>query len=169
MGKNLSDYGVSIKYNADTWSINDEMSKKIGLDVRDNIADHLLCRGPEIGDPNNFKDILNNKKIHIISPNSEVLKSKNLDKILDCEITYTKIERNPNSVIFGKDELLSEISKIEEHIVIFGVGAAGKYVGTHLRNNHNKLCLDFGSTLDAWANIQSRPWFSTTQQHLLIK
>ena len=168
MGDNYGNYGVS-NIPLSLWSIDTETCEKIGLDVKDKFTDHLLCRSVEFGNPHNFGKLLNNKSIHIISPNTDILKTKNLPGILNCEVSFTKIGRNPNTVIHHKDELIETISKIEEKIVLFGVGAAGKYIGTHLRNNHDKICLDFGSTLDGWSNIRSRGWFNTTQQHLLIK
>jgi hypothetical protein len=168
MGDNYKDYGIpGLPLN--DWLITIDMCESLGLRINDNITDHLLCRSEELGNVHNFSKILDGRGLHIISPNTDILESKNLSKILNCEVSYTKIGRNPNTVIHHKEELIKSTSKITKKIVLFGVGAAGKYIGPHLKNNYDKICLDFGSTLDAWANIISRGWFNTTQKHLLIK
>ena len=167
MGDNYNDYGIP-GLPIEEWRITLNLCDKLGLKTNGNITDHLLCRSNELGNVHNFAKILNKKPLHIISPNTEILKSKGIDKILDCDITYTKIERNPNTVIHNREELIKRLSNVKENVVIFGTGAGGKFIGTYLKKNHNKICLDFGSTLDAWANIISRGWFNTTQKHLKI-
>ncbi len=168
MNENPLEYGVSIKYKPDVWSIRKDHAKTIGMH-NNNITSHLLTRGNELGDPNNFKKILKGKPIHIISPNADLLAEKKLSNILGCNITYTKVTVNPNSAIYQKEKLKKELDKIEESIVLYGCAASGKWIGNYLKINHGKVCLDFGATLDAWAGIISRSWFKTTQKHLLIK
>ena len=72
MNENPLEYGVSIKYKPDVWSIRKDHAKTIGMH-NNNITSHLLTRGNELGDPNNFKKILKGKPIHIISPNADLL------------------------------------------------------------------------------------------------
>ena len=167
MGRNHNEYGVSINYDPNTWSIKSDLAKKIGIH-NSKITDHMLSRSNEIGNVNNFKKILNGRPIHVISPNTDFFIKNNLSKILDCKITYTKITRKPNSVIYNRENLLKNLDKINENIVIFGCGAGGKFIGSYLNKNHNKICLDFGATLDAWANKNTRSWFKSTQKYLKI-
>lgn len=167
MNENPSEYGVRLQYRPDTWSITLKHAKKIGM-INNNITSHLLTRGEELGNPKNFKKILNRRPIHIISPNIDKLKENNLSEILKCDITYTRITRNPNNVIHNTEILSKELDKIKEHIVIFGVGAGGKWIGNYLKSKHNKICLDFGATLDGWAGLITRRWFNDTQKHLVI-
>tara|TARA_B110000285_G_scaffold61350_1_gene70559 strand:- start:3331 stop:4098 length:768 start_codon:yes stop_codon:yes gene_type:complete len=168
MNENPLEYGVRIAYRPKSWSIPIEVAKNMGMSNK-NVTSHLLSRGTELGDPNNFKKILNGKPIHIISPNTEHLIKNNLSKILGCEITYTRITRIPNNVIYDTDILIKELDKIKESIVIFGCGAGGKWIGNYLKTKHGKVCLDFGATLDGWAGKITRKWFADTQKHLVIK
>ena len=168
MGDNMKDYGVSYEYDPHKWSVTYEEAKKIGIS-NSSIGDHMLCRGKELGDPNNFKKIIKGKSIHVLSQNYSQLQKNNLADILGCKITYTEITRTPNNVVHNQNQLLKELDKIKEDIVIYGLGAGGKYVGRYLKNVCGKTCLDFGATLDGWGGIISRPWFNNTQNYLLIK
>ena len=168
MNENPLEYGVRLEYRPDLWSMPIEVAKNMGMS-NNNVTSHLLSRGAELGDPNNFKKILNGKPIHIISQNTEHLIENNLSKILGCEITYTRITRIPNNVIYDTDILIKELDKIKESIVIFGCGAGGKWIGNYLKARHGKVCLDFGATLDGWAGRITRPWFVDSQKHLVIK
>jgi UDP-N-acetyl-D-mannosaminuronic acid transferase (WecB/TagA/CpsF family) len=52
---------------------------------------------------------------------------------------------------------------------LVGCGLQKDYV-SYLRYNHNKIAIDVGAMLDAWAGIYSREWFKKggKQDYLLI-
>ena len=133
------------------------------------ICDHQLPRSKEIGDIREFKKILNGKPLHIISPHVDKLKSNNIDKLLDSNVTYTEwpipMDLDDRTMLFEK------LDNIKENVVIFGTSVGGKDVGSYLTSKHGKITIDFGATLDAWSGIESRPWFKNggVQEYCVIK
>jgi UDP-N-acetyl-D-mannosaminuronic acid transferase (WecB/TagA/CpsF family) len=127
----------------------------------------MLPRSKEFGSIDNFKEILQGKSLNIISPNTKLLEEKNLNKLLDSEVTFTY---HPNSInLRNRDEFIESFKDIKSDVVLVGCGLQKDYV-SYLRYNHNKIAIDVGAMLDAWAGIYSREWFKKggKQDYLLI-
>ena len=150
------------------WSISKSFLDSYGIIKDFQICDHQLPRSKEIGDIRNFRKILNGNSLHIISPLSDKLKANKISNLLNAPISYTTwpmpLDLNQRSELFKK------LDEIKENIVIFGTSIGGKDIGSYLAKNYGKICIDFGATLDAWAGIQSRPWFRSggVQEHCMV-
>lgn len=151
------------------WSIKTELLENHGINTdKLIITDHMLPRSRKFGEIKNFKEILQGKSLNIISPNTKILKEKNLGKILDSEVTYT---HHPYSVNFkNKNEFVKKFKDIKSDVVLVGTGNIKDYV-VDLKNNYGKIAIDVGALLDAWADVKSRPWFmkGSKQDYLRVK
>ena len=155
-----------INYKPEVWSIPSKTLTSNGIEIPTIITDHMLPRSREFGKPENFRDILQGKSLHIISPNIEILKSKNLNSILDSDITYTQHPKNIN--FRNRNEFIDGFKNINSDVVLVGCGLQKDYV-VYLRHNYGKIAIDVGAMLDAWAGIISRPWFSKNgEQNYLV-
>ena len=151
----------TIRYDSKKWSLPVQYVKELRSDIP-HICDHLLPRSKAFGDINNFKDILSGRSLNIISPNVELL-NKDLSTILDASVNITIISND-------RSDLLRKLDMIKEEVVIYGASLTGKDIGVILKKQ-GKVCIDFGATLDAWANISSRQWFQVggLQRHCVIE
>jgi hypothetical protein len=143
--------------NKQNWSFSKKSLNDNGIDTsKFLITDHMLPRSEKFGKIENFKEILQGKTLNIISPNTEKLKQKNLSKLLDADVTFTY---QPNSInLRNRDEFIQNFKNIKSDVVLVGCGLQKDYV-VYLRHNYGKVAIDVGALLDAWAGIQSRPWF----------
>lgn len=158
----------SITYKESVWSITTEFLETNGININDLIVmDHMLPRMAEFGRPDNFKEILQGKSLNIISPNTEILKTKNLDKLFEADVTFTHHPYNIN--LRNRDEFINSFKNIKSDVVLVGCGIQKDYV-SYLRYNHGKVAIDVGALLDAWSGIISRPWFKSgsKQQYLVL-
>lgn len=153
-------------YREDTWSLKEEFINLLGINSSNlTICDHMIARSPELGDINNFKNILQGEDLHIISSNKKQLEEKNLSKILECNVTITD---HPYNINFNnRDLILNSFKDIKANVVVTGTSLNKDY-GVILKNNYNKIVIDLGATLDAWAGKISRPWFNNKQSYLVI-
>lgn len=158
---------IEINPDPKLWHLNKTYFKKIGLKYKKlNIADHMLPRKECFGSIKSIKKILNGKPIHIISPNCELLIEKKLSKKIGIPISYTN---HPYDIkIHNREDVIKLFSDIKEDIVLFGTGVNKDY-GVILRDEFNKTALDVGATLDAWANVNSRPWFKEGGKQSYLK
>ena len=127
----------------------------------------MLSRHEKFGKPENFKQILQGKTLNIISPNTELLKTKNLNKLLDSDVTFT---HHPYSINFrNRNDFIDSFKDIKSDVVLVGCGNMKDYV-CYLRHNHNKIAIDVGAMLDAWAGLKTRPWFQNggKQEYLVL-
>ncbi len=160
---------VKINYSPKTWSISKSTISSWGIDPNHlKICDHQLSRQKKFGSVEGMRDILNGNSVHIISTNTQLLESKNLSNLLQSEVTFTF--HSPEINFNNRDEFLKGFEKIKSDVVLLGVGLQKDYT-TILKINHNKIALDMGATMDAWAGIYSRPWFRNggLQEHLIVK
>lgn len=160
---------VRINYSPKIWSI--EKSKVISWGINPDslkICDHQLSRQKMFGSIEGMKNILNGESVHIVSQNTESLSTKGLNKLLNCEVTFSY--HSPNINFNNRNTFLREFDKITSQVVLLGVGLQKDYT-TILKNDYGKVALDMGATMDAWAGIYSRPWFKEggLQEHLIIK
>lgn len=139
------------------WTVKTEHVDRVGREKDLLTCDHQITRGPILGDVKKLKGILGGRSIHIVSPRSEQLKKKNLNKLLGCEINYTKV--NYKSKLSDRAEIFNKVDKIEETIVIISLGILGKDIPQYLASK-GKIALDFGATVDAWSGVISRGWFN---------
>ena len=155
------------------WGLLKSRIKKVNRTKELLVCDHQIPRGKLIGDLNNFKNILNGNDLHIISPRTERLKKNDIDKILECKISYTQagMERSkPMRLKCSRDELFKKIDDIEENVVLVALSVMGKDIPQYL-SARGKICLDFGAVVDAWAGMIMREWFREggLQHHCLIR
>ena len=145
-------------YRDNVWSFKKEFIQSLSINPNNlTICDHMIARSPELGNINNFKNILQGKDLHIISPNKEQLEKVNLSKILECNVTITK---HPYNINFNnKNLIIDQFKNIKADVVVTGTSLLKDY-GVILKNNFNKIVIDLGATLDAWSGIISRPWFN---------
>jgi hypothetical protein len=163
-----NDIAKRIPYKESVWSITTNFLENNGVDVSNLIVcDHMLPRMEEFGKPENFREILQGKSLNIISPNTEILKDKNLSKLFDSEVTFTHHPYNVN--LRNRDEFINGFKNIKSDVVLVGCGIQKDYV-SYLRYNHNKVAIDVGALLDAWSGIISRPWFTKggRQEYLVL-
>lgn len=159
----------SMEFNSNTWSISKEKLNELGI-YKDNflISEHMLPRYRELGNIQEFAKIIDGNNIHIISPRTNELKNKKIDKIMNVEVSFTHHGYNIN--VDNRDNIFRTFDKIKEPIVILGTSILKDY-GPILSKQYGKISLDFGATLDAWSGIYSRPWFKkgNLQDYLLIE
>ena len=159
---------VKIDYNHNIWSIEKDRAELWGRNIEDiKICDHMISRSFELGNINSMKKILNGHSVNIITPNTDILISKQLEKILETEVRFTHHSRDIN--FRNRGQFLKSFENIKEDVVLFGVGLQKDY-GVILRDDFGKVAIDMGATMDAWSGIISRPWFKKgeIQQHLLV-
>lgn len=159
---------VSIGYSPITWSIKKNTIESLGIDPENlQICNHMISRTYNFGSIHGFKDIIQGQDFHIISTNTNQIKTKKLEEFFGVNIGYTY--HDPNINFNNREEFINNFSNIKEKIVIMGIGLQKDY-GVILRDNFGKIALDMGATMDAWAGIKSRPWFNknNTQSYLLL-
>lgn len=159
---------VKISYSSSVWSLEKKLVESWGCDLdKVKICDHMISRSLQLGNLQSMKSILNGASINIISPNSEILSSKNLEKKLEVEIGFTHHSQGVN--FRNRDDFMRNFEKIKEDVVLLGVGPQKDY-GVILRDEFGKIVLDMGATMDAWSGIISRPWFNKgqSQEYLLV-
>jgi hypothetical protein len=160
---------VSIRYSPHTWSIKKSIIEAIGGNCdKLQICNHMISRTYDFGSIHGFKDIIQGQDFHIISTNTDIIKLKNLEQFFGVNIGYTY--HSPDVNFTNRDTFITNFNNIKEKIVIMGIGLQKDY-GVILRDNFDKIALDMGATMDAWAGIISRPWFNqgNLQDHLVIK
>lgn len=162
-----NDIAKSIYYTKEVWSINDTFLKDNGITYELEVCDHMLSRTKEFGKPENFKDILQGRSLNIISPNTQRLESKNLSKLFDADVTFTSHPMNVN--LRNREEFINSFRDIKSDVVLVGCGIQKDYV-SYLKHNYDKVAIDVGAMLDAWAGIRSRPWFHKggKQEYLVL-
>lgn len=156
-----------IDYNEAHWSISLDYLKFLKREKIILIADHMLPRSNVLGNIYNFKKIINNNPICIISPRSDALKNNNIEKILEVPVNFINVPMGIK--LSNRKEILNKIVNVKELIVLFGCSVTGKDFSVHLANA-GKIAIDFGATLDAWAGIKSRGWFekNNIQEHCML-
>lgn len=160
---------VKIPYSYGVWSIEKYKIESWGSDVNKLIiCDHMISRSVQLGSIDGMKKIINGNSINIISPNTDLLLTKNLDKKLETNVGFTTHSQGVN--FRNRNEFLKTFENIKEDIVLLGVGLQKDY-GVILRDEFGKIAIDMGATMDAWAGVVSRPWFNKgqAQEHLLIQ
>lgn len=149
------------------WSLPKEKLTSLGRVKEMSICDHQVSRSKQLGNPNNLKKIIAGKEICVVSPRTNVLKNKKLESILNCKINFINVPFNYK--LSDRDKVLSDLDKVDEKIILLSLGLLGKDFPSYLANEKDKIALDFGATIDAWAGIKSRGWFGNLQNHCLIK
>lgn len=155
-----------ISFSYEKWSINLNYLKSLRKDAI-LIADHMVVRDKDLGNILNFKKIIGNNNIAIVSPVVDLIKSNCIDDILGVNINYVHVPMGMN--LKNRKNIFKKLKEINELIVIYGCSLSGKDFGVYLAK-HGKIALDFGSTLDAWAGLITRDWFkkNNLQDYLLI-
>lgn len=151
---------TKFQYRESNWSISKNFLNSINS-LPYHVCDHQLPRSKEFGDINNFKSILDGNSLCIVSPNKELL-NVNFSTILETNVSILIINNE-------RERLLQQLNHIKEQVVLYGASLVGKDIGSILKQR-GKTCIDFGATLDAWAGIPSRKWFSkgNLQSHCVI-
>lgn len=167
MDKN-NEISKRISYDENTWSIKSEYVKRLRKEKELIVADHMVTRGEILGNINSFKNIIQGNGVAIISPFVKLLKENNIQNLLGVDVNFVETSMGMN--LNDRPNMFLKFDKIKEPIVIYGCSLMGKDFAVHLKNR-DKIALDFGSTLDAWSGLFTRPWFQRNglQSHCLIQ
>ena len=160
---------VKIPYSYQTWSVEKYKAELWGVNLKNIlICDHMISRSFELGSINSMKEILNGSSVNIVSPNTELLQTKNLSSKLETQVNFTHHSQGVN--FRNRDEFIRSFENIKDDVVLLGVGLQKDY-GVILRDEFGKIAIDMGATMDAWSGIVSRPWFNKgqSQEHLLVQ
>lgn len=146
------------------WLLTKEEEHNLNSSNKIKYCSHQITRREALGDPNKAKGIFQNNNIAIIHPDIEGMQRNKIHELLNCDIEYIKSYND-------RGKMLSILPKINSQIVLYGCSIVGKDYGAIMKNEYNKIAIDYGATLDGWAGIATRPWFSPgmSQQHCLIK
>ena len=152
---------------------NQDVFDYYGIDVNKlKICSVMFNKGEQLGIIENFKQLVGDRRITIITSQTENLKNNrkfqiNLGNQVDF-ITVKHEHGNPKSKALNqKDWVRSHFKDIKSHVVLFGMGGAAKDLCNELKNDWGKCAIDMGSTLDAWAGIISRPSTANIWKHCL--
>mgnify|MGYP003650502690 FL=1 len=152
---------------------NQDVFDYYGIDVdKLKICSVMFNKGEQLGIIENFKQLVGDRRITIITSQTENLKNNrkfqiNLGNQVDF-ITVKHEHGNPKSKALNqKDWVRSHFKDIKSHVVLFGMGGAAKDLCNELKNDWGKCAIDMGSTLDAWAGIISRPSTANIWKHCL--
>lgn len=158
---------VNLNYEEDLWSISDDyilnLRKSIPI-----IVDHQISRSKELGSVEGMKNIISGEPLHIISPNIDRLKERNIENLLESKISFTD---HPISINHdNRRPLIDSFKNIKENIVLLGIGLHKDYC-TILKGEYGKIAIDMGATLDAWSGLKTRGWFErgNLQDYLLVE
>ncbi len=155
-----------------SWGIPHSLLSDLNRKKRIKVVDHMIFRDRIFGNPKNFKKVINGERICIVHPFVDKMKDNGLEKILQTKIRYIK---TPYLISMKTEDqnrmsLFNKLDSIEENIVLYGCSIRAKDIGCYLASR-NKIALDYGATLDAWAGVISRGWFNkgNLQEYCLIK
>lgn len=156
-----------LNYNKNIWSIPQDYINNI-REKELLIADHMIFRSQQFGNIYNFEKIIGGRDVCIISPRTEELKKKQISRKLKNNVTYLDVPMGIN--LKNRKNIFKQLDTIKEKIVLYGCSITGKDFGCYLKKR-DKIALDFGATLDAWAGLETRSWFKSggLQNHCLIK
>lgn len=144
-----------------------------GIDVdKLKICSVMFNKSEQLGIIENFKQLVGDRRITIITNQTENLKKNHKFKTyLGNQVDFITVKHehaNPNAKALNqKDWVRSHFKDIKSHVVLFGMGGAAKDLCNELKNNWGKCAIDMGSTLDAWAGIISRPSTANIWKHCL--
>lgn len=170
-GANKDNILPAKKYPPERWAFPISFLKKHNVDTKNRlVCDHQITRHMEFGNIHNFKKILQGKSLQIISPNIELLKKREIDKLLGVKVYYTKISRSTSFRARGA-ELKYILKSIRAPVVIYGTGSGYKDLGNLIRDRRGSVVIDMGATLDAWSGLETRKWFRKggKQYYLVIE
>ena len=144
-----------------------------GIDVdKLKICSVMFNKGEQLGIIENFKQLVGDRRITIITNQTENLKKNSKFQInLGNQVDFITVKHehgNPKSKALNqKDWVRSHFKDIKNHVILFGMGGAAKDLCNELKNDWGKCVLDMGSVLDAWAGIISRPSTANIWKHCL--
>ena len=102
---------VRVLYTYNIWSIEKYKAELWGRNIKDiKICDHMISRSLELGNIDSMKKVLNGHSVNIISPNTEILIPKQLEKRLETEVGFTHHSQGVN--FRNRDEFLKSFEKI---------------------------------------------------------
>ena len=152
---------------------NQDVFDYYGIDVNKlKICSVMFNKGEQLGIIENFKQLVGDRRITIITNQTENLKKNHKFQInLGNQVDFITVKHehgNPKSKALNqKDWVRSHFKDIKSHVVLFGMGGAAKDLCNELKNDWGKCAIDMGSTLDAWAGIISRPSTANIWKHCL--
>jgi len=145
--------------NANYYTIDKHILKRNGINKDLRTISSLFPREHTFGSLKSFKEIIQGRDIHIITPNVKRFKNGNIDRILGVRVTYTDISGAQAHNQAVRDKVKYDIQTTQAQIILFGGGYALKSLIPWASNELNKISLDVGSVLDAWSGLQSRHMF----------
>lgn len=157
---------IATHHHNDEWGITESYLNGREKDLL--LCYHNINISRELGDARRFKEVLNQNDLNIVSSNTDALKRVGMGEVLEANVYYTDISLN--STVVDIEDIYREVDKISESVVIVALGTIGKGIPQRL-SKMGKVCLDYGSTIDAWAGIITRPFFSKGEiaHHCLLR
>jgi len=134
------------------WLVSESEAKRFCIHDKP-ICNHLVSRSVELGSMRGLRDLLQGKDLHVISIRTKAL--QHLSTSLNCKVTFTD---HCDINLQNRSELIKSFGDIKADVVVFATGLMKDY-GVILRDQFGKVAIDMGATVDAWAGVESRPWF----------
>ena len=130
----------------------------------------LFNRFPALGIIENFKKLIGNERITIMTDMTEELKvNKKFKKYLGDQVDFISVKHThataTDKTFYQRDYLRSHFKDIKSHVVLYCLGGAGKDLCNELKNDWGKCVIDMGSVMDAWAGSISRPSYLEGWSH----
>ena len=136
------------------------------------ICSVMFNKGIELGIISNFKKLIGDQRITMITSQTENLKAnKKFQEVFGDSVDFITIKHehgNPNAkALYQHDWVRGQFKDIKNHVIIFGMGGAAKNLCNELKNDWGKCVIDMGSVIDAWAGIISRPSYGNVWSQCL--
>jgi hypothetical protein len=143
---------------------------KINLDKL-NICSPLHNRDPELGNIDNFKELISDERFTIMTDMAkELSKNQKFQDTFGDNVDFISVKHKHSSTdktYYQREYIRSQFKNIKTHVVVYALGGPGKDFCSELKNDWGKCVIDMGSTVDAWAGSISRPSFGNKFSHCL--
>jgi len=132
----------------------------------------MFNRFPGLGIVDNFKKLMGDERITIMTDMSEELKTnKKFQNTFGDNVDFISVKHthatNTDKAFFQRDQIRSQFKNIKSHVVLYALGGGAKDLCNELKNDWGKCVIDMGSVIDAWAGRISRPSYLHLWSHCL--
>jgi hypothetical protein len=136
------------------------------------ICSPVFNRYPALGYIDNFKELIGNERITIMTDMTDELKeNKKFKDTFGDSVDFISVKHNhatdTDKSFYQREYLRSQFKNIKTHVVLYGLGGGAKDLCNELKNDWGKCVIDMGSVLDAWAGHISRPTYRGFWGHCL--
>ena len=122
----------------------------------------MFNRFPGLGIIDNFKKLIGDERITIMTDMSEELKTnKKFQNTFGDNVDFISVNHqhasNADKSFYQREYIRSQFKNIQSHVVLYALGGGAKDLCNELKNDWGKCVIDMGSVLDAWGGVISRP------------